>query len=330
MRNFNINGATIQDVRFSGVNVNEVRFNGTQVWGRIIEPNPGTSPPPPTTSNLLNPTQVQLNAMTVGQTARFAYNGTNVVGTGSAVQRTIPANWRLRMQCWGGGSPNRNGTFISGGYAQGERLFPATVTTIFFTVGERGYNHIPNLIPAGLFAGNPQTSFLTPRAFGGGGRTWVHSSQGMACGQGAGATDIRVLVNGLNNRILVGGGSGSTSETAQITFFGGGATGGGPRPGTQIGTPSTTDAEPGGFGLGGGYNVAQGGRRNSGGGGWFGGGNGNNDNAASGGSGYALTSTSHRPAGYFTQWSQWVLTNAWTSPGGLSNSNGVIMITRLA
>jgi len=348
MRNLRIDGDRNPDiVRFRGIDVHQVRFNGIPVWvGVRFGANlPSTTfAAMPTTSNLLNPTQVQLNNMAVNQTARFTYNGTAVIGSGSIVSRTIPANRRLRFQLWGGGGAVSSGVgAVTGGYSSGELQFPNSVTPIFFSVGEQGYHHRPGSIPAGLVAGNPQASFLTPRTFGGGGGTWVHTGATIISGQGAGATDIRVLSNDIYHRIIVAGGAGGAgSATVTLPLAGSHIRGGGTNGGngsstaagaTQNGTNAWLNNQPGGFGLGGGVMTSQNGARSSGGGGWFGGRMNTGTASGEGGSGYVLLANTAKPEGYFADWPNWVLENAGSiNPTGSHTTwgNGLILLTRLA
>jgi len=342
MRNLVINGTTIQSVFVNGTTATSCAVDGIIRWtlgqgdGVVGQPAPqlptGTAPALPETGGILNPSQAQINATSVGSSLRWNYNGSGVVGTGSVRSITLPGGTLWRMECWGGGTPNNNQTtFISGGYARGDlQVPPGVALQLFISVGERGYNWRPNNIPAGMFSGNPQQSFLTPSSFGGGGPTWVHNSATMACGQGAGATDIRVLANTLMNRILVGSGAGSVSQTAasnQSTTNVAGQGVGNASTGRQNGPTGAVPLAR--FGFGGGFNIAQGGRRNSGGGGWFGGPQGNNDNQAMGGSSYALTATSFRPVGYFTRREEFILSNAVISQGGAALADGMVRFTRM-
>uniref|UniRef100_UPI0026243364 glycine-rich protein n=1 Tax=uncultured Pontibacter sp. TaxID=453356 RepID=UPI0026243364 len=209
--------------------------------------------------------------------------------TGSAVEWTVPAGVSsIRLEAWGaqGGSALMNGCTTTGGlggYAKGElTVTPGQVLKIY--VGGAGG------------AGNSG-------GFNGGGRG---GSDANTTSTGGGASDIRVGVASLNDRILVAAGGGGAELHGGCDISGG--AGGGLTGGSGIGNstlansgiggsqsaggqggPNTvynnygTSSSPGTFGAGGNSASLHSG---GGGGGWYGGGSGGVNASGGGGSSY--------------------------------------------
>lgn len=186
-----------------------------------------------------------------------------------------------KIECWGAQGADRGAGYGGrGGYAATYvNLLPTH--KLYITVGDR--------------AGK----------YGGGGRAgWG--------GYGGGASDVRVDENTIYDRIIVAGGGGTCGrvyDNGTSCAFGGGINGGGGHGGwgspggggTQTGSGGPY---PGSFGKGGNGVAGSGGYGGGGGGGWYGGGgasvdgSGDDDSGGGGGSGYVLTDTSIKPAGY--------------------------------
>ena len=254
-------------------------------------------------------------------------NGDDYFYTGSVQPITLrPGTYQI--ECWGadgGGTTQYPGG--KGGYSKGTITLKSP-TSIYIYVGE----------------GNRVDGTSRIRTFGGGG--WGYSSTPTR-GAGGGASDVRVLVDDLYNRVIVaGGGGGSLTNSTTgnpTTAHGGGLIGGNggtvTTGGTQTagGISSSYLTEPtmqGTFGIGGNGNNGNTLTLCGGGGGWYGGGGGN---PGAGGSGYVLTSSSLKPVGYFAANANYYLTDdatiRYNELGFISNpdttGNGFVRITKI-
>lgn len=258
----------------------------------------------------------------------FAQTTYTFVYTGAVQTINLPAG-NYSIACWGanGGSLSANtATPGVGGYSSGDITLTAP-TTFTIYVGGRGNGGAQPL--GGFNSGNSMTKTNLTTATGGGG-----------------ASDVRVLADTYNNRIIVAGGGGGQGTSTGAGGNGGGLSGGNGLGttnfgigGTQTGPglyPPGGDAKPATFGEGG--DGPAGTTGGQGGGGWYGGSFGTRTNGGgAGGSGYVLTPTSFTPTGYFPQNPNYYFTNAVTSasgsPGFVSNpdqsGNGRVMITEL-
>jgi len=154
----------------------------------------------------------------------------------------------------------------------------------------------------------------------GGGNSGYAKTMGDDNSGGGGGSDVRIGMNTPYHRVIVAGGAGGNGCTNDIGGVGGGIDGldgtgtnhgpnglGGTQTegGASVGKADQPDSfsTPGSFGYGGAASqfIANYGGA-GGGGGWYGGGGGNNATGGGagggGGSGYVLTATSHKPAGY--------------------------------
>jgi hypothetical protein len=210
------------------------------------------------------------------------------------------------FKCTGGDGGTRYtiATVARGGYAEGSLAIDVS-TPIFVRVGGSGLRYSYDYNQALLV--NPAL------AFNGGGAAGDPNDYRSTFG--GGATDIRIVQDTLNHRLIVAGGAGGhgSAEAAYNRFGGaGGGTSGlksnsivgtVPGPGTQTESPAN-ERVGGGFGYGGSGVAENGGFGGAGGSGWFGGSgcipNGDTDNDAGGcgGSGYVLTAESYKPDGY--------------------------------
>ena len=159
------------------------------------------------------------------------------------------------------------------------------------------------------------------------------SNGSFGSGWGGGATDFRLIsrdqLNSLYSRFIVAGGAGGIGAPNYYGGAGGGTSGdqslGGcgtyHQPGTQNGPTQTGHECCSGFGYGGNGVYRSYGYGGAGGGGWFGGqgclpdGSGDDDYGGGGGSGYVLTESSYKPAGY-TVGSEWYMTDIINETGG--------------
>jgi hypothetical protein len=197
-----------------------------------------------------------------------------------------PGNYNFNV--YGGGAGNNiNGYDSPGGFSTGVLVLKQK-TRLYFYVGARGVC-------------SSTASSQTDAVFGGGGSGF----NGYTCRScsGGGASDIRVIQNTLNHRIIVAGGAGGSGnyigESNEYMFGGkGGGISGtkgedysngnciGGSPGTQT-SAGTSYYQVGIFGYGGNRTSANG---CGGGGGWYGGGTGGDGcSAGGGGSGFIFT-----------------------------------------
>ncbi|HEB5000107.1 TPA: hypothetical protein R0E49_000617 [Clostridioides difficile] len=255
--------------------------------------------------------------------------------TGSMqVVSLLPGKYKL--ECWGasGGISSSNSAFTSGalgGYVKGEiALRKRTNFNIY--VGQSGYERVP------------RGSSLTRIGFNGGGSSvGVYINDYLCSKSGGGATDIRLPHSstlwddskGLLSRILVAGGGGSidiygTSSPPPSIGHGGGLDGSDGfdsfgkfnSGGSQYQGGRGYKASYGSFGKGGSSDLC-------GGGGWFGGAGASFGDVAGGGSGYALTKNSYKPAGYIPT-SEYYLENVvMTTGGNTTKADGYAKITLL-
>ena len=204
---------------------------------------------------------------------------------------------KYELEVWGA----RGGSYSSayggkGGYSKGT-LTLLDATKVFVHVGHQGSNTTNGQGSEGCNGGGYATN--------GNGRS------------GGGATDIRLIEDSFYSRIIVaGGGGGSTESSSEPGGFGGGLVGGngenkaasGKGAGQETETTTcrggSTSCNKGTFGTGGNGGSASAG---AGGGGWFGGSGSYSNEAGGGGSGYVLTSTSFKPAGYLLNASKYFL-----------------------
>lgn len=269
------------------------------------------------------------------------FNGTsyqsgviNFSYTGAVQSFTAESNITVKLEAWGaaGGRTGTGGSQVSnGGYASGVFTIPAG-TIVYIFVGEAG----------GSFTYGGTTHSTAKNLLGGwnGGGGIYQSAADMA--MGGGATDF-CLVDGIMNtgsyrytrpsasylsRFLVAGGASGTANWQPNAGPGGGTNGGGTGGGSQTGTTSQAGQyDSPGFGYGG---TAQGysGGGAGGGGGWYGGqgtGRGNWGSGSGGGSGYVLTSSSHKPAGYSVSSAFYATSPVLTS--GVNSGNGLAKLT---
>ncbi|HCQ5740048.1 TPA: hypothetical protein OLY54_003478, partial [Clostridioides difficile] len=232
------------------------------------------------------------------------------------------------------GISSSNSAFTSGalgGYVKGEiALRKRTNFNIY--VGQSGYERVP------------RGSSLTRIGFNGGGSSvGVYINDYLCSKSGGGATDIRLPHSstlwddskGLLSRILVAGGGGSidiygTSSPPPSIGHGGGLDGSDGfdsfgkfnSGGSQYQGGRGYKASYGSFGKGGSSDLC-------GGGGWFGGAGASFGDVAGGGSGYALTKNSYKPAGYIPT-SEYYLENVvMTTGGNTTKADGYAKITLL-
>jgi hypothetical protein len=199
-----------------------------------------------------------------------------------------PGNYSFNVYGAGGGS-YISGYDSAGGFSSGV-LALKQKTRLYFYIGAKG--------PCSSSSGG-----ISDPAFGGGGSG--HNHPGPTCYgcSGGGASDIRVLQNTINHRVIVAGGAGGSgyysagSNQYMIGGKGGGSSGTkgegyssgnciGGSPGTQT-SAGTSYYQVGIFGYGGNRTSANGA---GGGGGWYGGGTGGDGcSAGGGGSGFIFT-----------------------------------------
>ena len=269
----------------------------------------------------------------------FDKNSTgDYVFTGNVQPVTLKAGI-YEIEMWGanGGSTQWN-SGGKGGYSKGTLTLSAP-TQIYIYVAERG---------------KTSSAVATPSSFGGGGAVAAHTNTGYISNgaSGGGASDIRVLADNLNNRILVAGGGGGANSygNGSTAFSGNGGHGGGLNgldgqlAGTYLqggGGTQTAGGAAGNSGTAGSFGFGGGNTSNlvgtGGGGGWYGGGSTYSGSGAGGGSGYVLTSTSNKPSGYFAQNASYYITSGGTycatESGFVANpdvsGNGLVRITPL-
>ena len=275
---------------------------------------PGATASDPVDGDLTSSIVVSTGGLntSVPGTYTVTYSITNSVGLTATVTRTVivlmatvnfyctnavqtlvvPFTGQYKIETWGadGGVVSTSANSSKGGYSSG---------IVNLTVGETLY----------IYVGCQGEALTTPNyinlgGFNGGGAAKNSSGTGTTVTRtgGGGATDIRILVDSLYNRIIVAGGGGGNSAHAvnQTAGNGGGFSGTNGNfgnGGTQSagGSSQAAGGTISGFGVGASNTTSTVG---GGGGGWYGGGNGN---GAGGGSGYVLTSSSIKPAGYFMQ-----------------------------
>jgi hypothetical protein len=224
----------------------------------------------------------------VQSTYNYAYTG--------SVQSVTLQPGTYTLETWGangGGGASYYPTAIggTGGYSKGT-INLTQATTMYILVGGRGTN----------YGGGDH--YGQSGGYNGGGSNYVCYSNGL--GSGGGASDIRVLANNLYNRIIVAGGGGGAGN-GSTGGHGGGSTGGSGNGNGGTQTAGGSGQVSGSFGQGGG-STSDHGSYNGGGGGWYGGGS-STSAGAGGGSGYVLTSSSHKPSGYFAQNASYFMTN---------------------
>jgi hypothetical protein len=154
------------------------------------------------------------------------------------------------------------------------------------------------------------------------------------CGDVVEKTEYENEETSLLSRIIVAGGGGGQGAPGKFGGTGGGTSGAwfsgdgygtNNGPGTQNSTPAQSTAG-GGFGYNGVGTYNNGGFGGSGGNGWFGGngtdpdGSGDDDKAGCGGSGYVLTESSYKPAGYIPDSRYW-MTETMLTQGGNPTRN---------
>ncbi|TQX30419.1 glycine rich domain-containing protein [Clostridioides difficile] len=242
---------------------------------------------------------------------------------------------KYKFECWGacGGRLGADDwtECAKGGYTKGVITLKEK-TTFHIYVGQSGYEK------------NLSAAIVLRTGFNGGGKTNLMGFDGYYYTRyGGGATDIRLVdgnwdnLQGLLSRIIVAGGGGgmqSTYDTSRPISYGGGHegyngidsnanfSGGGSQ--FQGGASRDTEEYHSSFGKGGygGYGVG-------GGGGWYGGAGSRYNGAAGGGSGYALTKDSYKPAGY-TPTSKYYLSDiVMTTGGNTTKADGYAKITLL-
>ncbi|HBH3594187.1 TPA: hypothetical protein KSJ96_001014, partial [Clostridioides difficile] len=238
---------------------------------------------------------------------------------------------RYKFECWGacGGRFNTADwtTCAKGGYTKG--VITLKEKTFFYVyVGQSGYEKVL-----------PNTS-LTRTGFNGGTLSNRYGTGGYYYStSGGGATDIRVVngswdnPQGLLSRIIVAGGGGGAGSISDYTLGHGGGLKGDDGIGYGNSLASGGTQYQGGihgnlnyngsFGKGGSYNRATGG-----GGGWFGG-SGCDSYTAGGGSGYALTKDSYKPAGYTPTPKYYLSDIVMTTGGNTTKADGYAKITLL-
>ncbi len=232
--------------------------------------------------------------------------------TGGQQSITLPPG-TYQLECWGaeGGGRRLSGNGNSGlgglgGYSVGNLTLTAN-TNIYIYVGGQGYSS-----NSGSAAGG----------WNGGGAGYA-SSAGEPGNGGGGGTDIRIVSNSVNHRIIVAGGGGGGGEDSGDSYGHGGGTSGNGY-GTYDGT-QTKAGNGGGFGYGAATNRGDGG---GGGGGWYGGGTlsttsvGSDTQGGGGGSGFIWTEAtfSYPPSSYVKQ-TQYYLKKAKTISGGVAMPN---------
>lgn len=261
------------------------------------------------------------NSIVAGDILNCPYSGTYKTVT-------LPAG-QYKLECWGaqGGSYSTSYTGGKGGYSQGILTLTASTTVVYVYAGGQGAS-----------SGTSTTGTLNGGYNGGG--NGYSSSTTYLCSAGGGASDIRVVSNSYNGRIIVaGGGGGSASYNASYHYSGG--VGGGISGGsgsqynssypygtggtaTAVGTSyygsSYVDSSSKGtlpaFGAGGSAGTSGG--VAGGGGGWYGGGY-SRRASAGGGSGYVYTNSTYSNHPYYsTLGSTYYLTSATTHAGSTS------------
>lgn len=254
------------------------------------------------------------------------------IGRADSVQ--LPPG-KYKFECWGacGGRLGADDwtECAKGGYTKGVITLKEK-TTFHIYVGQSGYEK------------KLSAAVILRTGFNGGGKTNLMGFDGYYYTRyGGGATDIRLVdgnwdnLQGLLSRIIVAGGGGgmqSTYDTSRPISYGGGHegyngidsnanfSGGGSQ--FQGGASRDTEEYHSSFGKGGygGYGVG-------GGGGWYGGAGSRYNGAAGGGSGYALTKDSYKPAGY-TPTSKYYLSDiVMTTGGNTTKADGYAKITLL-
>ncbi|MCC0720611.1 glycine rich domain-containing protein [Clostridioides sp. ZZV14-6105] len=256
--------------------------------------------------------------------------------TGSEQSVTLKPG-KYKLECWGacGGAVDTSDwtDCAKGGYSKGEIVFKKR-TNLQICVGQSGYEKVP------------EGSSLTRSGFNGGGVAGKVTIGKFAYSKyGGGATDIRLYhpsatwgnTESLLSRILVaGGGGGMKNNFASARSIGhsGGYVGvngvgrdrdfcgGGSQ--YQGGTSYDTEEYHGSLGKGGYGGIGVGG-----GGGWHGGAGSYSNECGGGGSGYALTKDSYKPAGYIPT-SEYYLENVVMTVGGnTTKADGYAKITLL-
>ncbi|HFL3544062.1 TPA: glycine-rich protein [Clostridioides difficile] len=240
--------------------------------------------------------------------------------TGSEQSVTLKPG-KYKLECYGarGAREGQSGGVVGGavgGYASGE-LTLKKETLLYIYTGECG-----------------KISSTTNTFNGGGVGTYA---------TGGGATDIR-LVNGiwynshsLLSRILVAGGGGASTERDGNGGAGGGIKGNNAMAYLSYHAPGATQYDGGRgtkeycdglFGFGGTSTINYSQRCKYGaGGGWFGGAGSDLSGGAGGGSGYALTKDSYKPAGYTPTSEYWLENVVMTAGGNTTKADGYAKIT---
>ncbi|KAI4454054.1 glycogen phosphorylase [Holotrichia oblita] len=271
---------TIRDQRTKGLNVASMVSQLREDKSNSSEEGKNATALLLTGINLVTPRHIASVSAENGSgiTYEFGY-------TGNIQEVTLNAGAYL-VELWGAdggfGESYQKGY---GGYSKGT-LNVAETTTYYIGVGGMGKYK-------SYGTSTHSTSVNTLGGFNGGGSV---NNSAASHGSGGGATHIATkdgvlssLVNDKPEVIIVAGGAGGNGNWQNDTpYHGGGATGAGTRPGTQVGGGASAggNCTAGTFGQGGnGYGSSGGG--SGGGGGWYGGGSGLGGSAGGGGgSGY--------------------------------------------
>ena len=217
---------------------------------------------------------------------------------------------------------------------QGSYIFEGWGAQGGFDGGKGGYStgvlKINKKVPIYVYVGAhgskiEKTAGLTWTVFNGGGEGYSAHSSGTprSTGSGGGGTDVRLIGNSYDHRLIVAGGGGGRSNSYDGYYdgtpgCGGGLIGGNSqygKGGLQDKAPSVSgEMESGKFGEGG---SAPQGTSGGGGGGWFGGstGKGSTASGGAGGSGYVLNISSHKPSAYKLNDPQYFLMSSKTFDG---------------
>ena len=260
--------------------------------------------------------------------------------TGSIQTYRFPPG-QYRLKCYGGEGGSAWGYATKrGGFSQGVFTPFEPVDLKFVVGGSSFYGQSPAEI----------RSMVTPLlGYNGGGSAPSYSNDAYSgAANGGGATDIRLNSDSLYARIIVAGGGGGTGYP--LGGAGGGLSGEAavgsnynpgtqytPGPGTQTGSPQSTNypAINGGFGYGGNGATSSSGITGAGGGGWYGGAGSypystsrtsEYNKGGSGGSGYVLDMDSFKPVGYLITDPGMYLTDTQTVQGGNTIRPGVTRI----
>ncbi|MBY2477544.1 hypothetical protein KWV16_11695 [Clostridioides difficile] len=244
---------------------------------------------------------------------------------------------KYKLECWGacGGAVDTSDwtNCAKGGYSKGEIVLKKR-TNLQICAGQSGYEKVS------------EGSSLTRSGFNGAGVAGKVTTGSFGYSKyGGGATDIRLYypsatwnnTESLLSRILVAGGGGGMKSgfaSARSVGHGGGYVGvngigrnadfcsGGSQ--YQGGTSYDTEEYHGSLGKGGYGSIGIGG-----GGGWYGGAGSYSNDCGGGGSGYALTKDSYKPAGYIPTSEYWLENVVMTTGGNTTKADGYAKITLL-